>query len=181
MHVLQSTRNAEESPEETIQIHSGKVFCKSLSDIGWNEEGKMQYDKIALEDHSYTATTEERSRNENSWTHSLHAEGAQGPLNQRGDLRMQNRHAKDCTMSFQQSPEVETNPSLQSNKSDKGAINSLKAMKNYVFRLDASTGWRYYPSSTTPSLSSSSSRWQPSNDLWSTWNWESWDSSSGEQ
>ena len=33
-------------------------------------------------------------------------------------------------MSFQQSLEVETNLSLQSNMSDTGAINSLKAMKN---------------------------------------------------
>ena len=33
-------------------------------------------------------------------------------------------------MSSQQSLEVETNLSLQSNKSDKGAINSLKALKN---------------------------------------------------
>ena len=40
------------------------------------------------------------------------------------------RHAKDCTKSFQRSPEVETNLSLQSNNSDKGAINSLKALKN---------------------------------------------------
>ena len=57
----------------------------------------------------------------------------------------------------------------------------VKTMKNYENRLDPSKGWRYYPSSTTHSSSSSSSRWQPSNDLWSTWNWDSWESSSGEQ
>ena len=44
--------------------------------------------------------------------------------------KMRSRHAKDCTISLRQSLEVETNLSLQSNKSDKGAINSLKALKN---------------------------------------------------
>ena len=29
---------------------------KSLSDIGWTEEQIIQYDKITLEDHAYTAT-----------------------------------------------------------------------------------------------------------------------------
>ena len=37
-------------------------YRKSLSDIRWNEEGIMQYDKIASEDHSYTATREEGSQ-----------------------------------------------------------------------------------------------------------------------
>ena len=48
-------------------------YRKSLSDIGWNEEGAMQYDKIALENHSYTATSKERSRNEKPWNLSLNA------------------------------------------------------------------------------------------------------------
>ena len=61
--------------------------------------------------------------------------------------------------------------SLQSNKSDKDAIN-----EEHAYRLDASTRWRYCPSSTTHSSSSSSSRWQPSSDLWSTWNRDSWES-----
>ena len=48
-----------------VQQYSGQMekddkYRKSLSDIG--EEGKIQYDKIALEDHFYTATREERSR-----------------------------------------------------------------------------------------------------------------------
>ena len=56
-------------------------------DIGWNEEGVMKFDKIALEDNSYTATREERSRNESSWKLLLNAEGVQGPLNQRSDFK----------------------------------------------------------------------------------------------
>ena len=46
-------------------------------------------------------------------------------------------------------------------------------LEGHEYRLQASTGWRY--SSTTHS--SSSSRWQPSSDLWSTWSWDSWNSS----
>ena len=40
------------------------------------------------------------------------------------------KHAKNCVTNVQRSLEVETNPSLQSNKSDKGLINSLKALRN---------------------------------------------------
>ena len=43
----------------------------SLSDIGWTEEQIIQYEAIALEDHSYIATRQERSQNEKSWTLSL--------------------------------------------------------------------------------------------------------------
>ena len=48
-------------------------YLGSLSKLGWNEENIMEYDKIALEDHSCTATSEERRRNENSWKLSLNA------------------------------------------------------------------------------------------------------------
>ena len=36
-------------------------YRKSLSDIGWTEERVIQYDEIALEDHSNIATRQERS------------------------------------------------------------------------------------------------------------------------
>ena len=35
---------------------------KSLSDIGWTEEQITQHDELALEDHSYFATREERTQ-----------------------------------------------------------------------------------------------------------------------
>ena len=62
-------------------------YRKSLSDIGWIEEQIIQYDEIALEDHSHVATQQERTRNEKSWTLSLNAEGIQGPLHQRSDFK----------------------------------------------------------------------------------------------
>ena len=44
-------------------------YRKSFSDIGWTEEQIIQYDAIALEDHSYVATWQERSRNRKSSNH----------------------------------------------------------------------------------------------------------------
>ena len=52
----------------------------------WTEEHIKQYDANALEDHSFVATTEERSRNDKSWKISLNREGIQGPTNQRPDF-----------------------------------------------------------------------------------------------
>ena len=46
--------------------------------------------------------------------------------------KRRSRHAKDCITNIQQLLEGETNRSLQSNKSDKGAINSLKALMNTI-------------------------------------------------
>ena len=57
-----------------------------LSDIGWVEEQIIQYDAIALEDHSCVDSWQEKSRKEKSWTFSLNAEGIQVPLNQRSDF-----------------------------------------------------------------------------------------------
>ena len=57
-----------------------EFVCLELDGI---EETIMEYGKFALEDHSYTATREERRRNENSWKLSWNAEGANGPMDQR--------------------------------------------------------------------------------------------------
>ena len=66
--------------------HDDDKYRKSMSDVGCAEEQISQYDEIALEDHSYVATQQERSRNEKSWKLSLNAEGIQGPLSQRSDF-----------------------------------------------------------------------------------------------
>ena len=77
-------------------------YRKSLSDMEWTEERTIQYDEIALKDHSCSATRRERRRNGKSWKLSLNAEGIQEPLNQRSDfIKRRNRHAKDCTMNLQ--------------------------------------------------------------------------------
>ena len=152
-------------------------YRRSLSDIGGIEERVMQYDEIALEDHSYIATRQDvgTSNHGNShWTQKVFKDHWISAVT----LQRRSRHAKDCTMSIQRSLEVETNLLIQSNKSNRSAIQQFEGLDEYDYRLEASTGWRHYPSSTAHSSSSSSSRWQPSSDLRSTWNWDSWESSS---
>ena len=92
-------------------------------------------------------------------------------------LKMQKWHAKDSTMSMQQLLDAETHQFLHSNKSDRGPTSSWKATKNIRHRLDSS-GWKCDVPAAMYSSSSSSSRWQPSDNWWSTWNSGSWDSSS---
>ena len=62
--------------------HKDDQYRKSLSDIGWIEEQIIRYDEVALEDHSYIATTE-RTRNEKNWVLRLGKGDPQGPMNQR--------------------------------------------------------------------------------------------------
>ena len=94
--------------------HNDDKYRKSLSDIGWTEEQIIEYDEIALEDHSYVAAWEERSRNEKSW-----------------------KKIFECRryLNIHQSLEMETNQSLL-HKSGNGLINNLKASKNTITDLN---------------------------------------------
>ena len=60
--------------------HNDDKYRESLSKIGWTEEQIIQYDELALEDHFYIATREERTRKEVNWVLSLNKEGVQGPI-----------------------------------------------------------------------------------------------------
>ena len=62
-------------------------YRKSLSDMGWTKEQIEQYNALAMEDHSYAATPEDRSRYKKSWKISLNKEGTQGPTKQHPDFR----------------------------------------------------------------------------------------------
>ena len=64
--MLQKARQPEHGCYKTIleRWHKDDKYRKSVSDIGWTEELIIQYDELALEDHSYIATREERTRNE---------------------------------------------------------------------------------------------------------------------
>ena len=153
-------------------------YRKSSSDIGWPEERTIQHDEIALEDHSYIATKEERSRNEKSWKLSMNAEGIQGPLNQRSDFMEEKQTCKRLHHEHTAIIGSGNEPVSPGRQVRQRLDQQFEGLEEYAYQLDASAGWRYDPSSTTHSSSSSSSRWQPSSDLWSTWNWDSWDSSS---
>ena len=105
--VLQITRQPKHGGYETIleRLYKDDQYRNFLSDIGWNEEQIIQYDELALEDHHFFATTEERTRNEKNWVLLLNKEGVRGPLNQRPDFvaskrelkRLHNEHVKETS------------------------------------------------------------------------------------
>ena len=94
--LLQKARQPKHGGSKTIleRGHKDDKYRKSLSDIGWTEEQLIQYDELALGDHSHIATPKERTRNEKHWVLSLNKEGVQGPLNQRPDFVEAKRELK---------------------------------------------------------------------------------------
>ena len=85
--------------------HKDDKYSKSLSFTGWTEEQLIQYDELALEDHSYIAMREERTRNGKMLVLSLNKAGVQGPLHQRPDFveatrelkRLHDEHVKETS------------------------------------------------------------------------------------
>ena len=139
-------------------------YRKSLSEIGWTEEQIIQYDDLAVEDHSYIAR-EERDRLEKSCVLKLNIESAQRPLNQRPDFveakremkRLHDENVKETS---------ETHPFILYNDRDSEKATNLKDMKNVIIKSMPETGWRTYPSksrgnlSRNPTHSSSSTQWE---------------------
>ena len=204
VHVFQDTWNAEESPQAQtwwLQEHSGQmerrwqipqVFVGYWMDWGTDHSTTMKSNcktiPTLLHNKKEVGTRIHRNFD---WT----AEGFQGPFHQRSDFKEAKQTCERLCHEYTAITGSGNKPvSLQGNKSDKGLINSLKALKKTIHRLEASTGWRYYLSSTTHpsscwnlcllSLTPSEhewmkkSRWQPSGDLRSIWSWDSWKSSS---
>ena len=91
--------------------HDDDKYCKSFSDIGWTEEQIIQYDAITLEDHSYVATWEERSKNGKSWKLSLNAVGVQRPLNESAQRLDRSEAKMKKTMTNNHWRWKQTNPS----------------------------------------------------------------------
>ena len=64
--MLQKARQPKHGGYKTIleRWHKDDKYRESLSKTGWTEEQIIQCDELALENHSYIATREERNRNE---------------------------------------------------------------------------------------------------------------------
>ena len=131
----------------------------------WAEQQIVQYDELALEDHSNIATRGERDRNEKSWVLKLNREGAQGPVNPRPDF-------------------VGNTPIHPAQRSRHRRSHQFEGLEEYNYQIDAHTGWRTYPSksrgnlSRNPTHSSSSNQWDQHDDWKSNKSWNSWRSSS---
>ena len=64
-YMLRKVRKRKSGGYKTVlgRWHDDDKYRKSLSDIGWTEEQIIQFVEIALEDHSYVDTRQEKSRN----------------------------------------------------------------------------------------------------------------------
>ena len=183
--MLQKARQLKHGGYKTIleRWHKDDKYRKSLSDIVWADKLIIQYDELALEDHSYIATREERTRNEKNWVLSLNQEGLQGPLNQRPDFvetkrewkSLHDEHVKETSKG---------NTSIHPIQRTRQRRNQqFEGLEENNFQVDPRTGWRSYPSKSQGSLrhpksSSSSTQWEQHDDWKSNKSWNSWRSSS---
>ena len=64
--MLQKARQPKHGGYKTIleRWHKDYQYRKTLSEIRWTDKQIIQYDELALEDHSHTATKEERTHDD---------------------------------------------------------------------------------------------------------------------
>ena len=190
-NVLQSQGDAAESSStqacgyKTIleRWHKDDKYPKSLSDIGWTEEQIIQYDELALEDHSYIATTEERTRNEKNWVLKLNKEGVHGQLNQRPDFVESKREFKRLHDEHEKETSEGNTPTHSLQRSRQRRNQQFEGLEEYNYQVNPRTGWRSYPPKSQGNLrhltsSSSPTRWEQHDDWKSNESWNSWRSSS---
>ena len=103
-----------------------------MTENGWTEEQIRKYDALALEDHSYDATPEERRRWQTNWFVVLN-EGVQGPIRQRFDFR--EALIVDYTKNMLKVLDKETGQSIQYTKQDKILDNNLKVPRSTTTRF----------------------------------------------
>ena len=152
--------------------HKDAQYRKSLSEIGWTEEQIIEFDKIALEDHSYVATRSEIIQNSKHWILRLNQDGVQQPQNQRRDFAL----AKDCTNQHvtRSQQDYRTIPRDKQVRQRRGQ--AFEGIDEYDFRVDPQTRWRFFwESQGDLSPSFSSTNWDRNN--WTTRSWNCWHSS----
>ena len=182
--MLQKARQPKQGDSKTIleRWHKDDYYHKSLSDIGWTEEQILQYDKIALEDHSETATPKERARNEKNWVLSLNEEGVQGPMNQRPDFVESKREFKRLHDEHVKETLEGTTPIHPIQRTRQRRDQQCEGLEEYDYQVHPRTEWRSYPSKSQgnlrhPTSSSSSTQWEQYHDWsksWNSWRFSSW-------
>ena len=184
--MLQNARQPKHGGYKTIlkRWHKDYKYHESVADIGWTEEQIIQHDQLALEDHSKSATSEERDRTEKSWVLKLNKEGSQGPMNQGRDFveatremkRLHDEHAKEISEG--------NTPIHLVQRSRQRRHQQCEGLEEYNFYVDAQTGWRTCTSKSQGNLSqnpthlSSSTQWEQHDDWKSKKSWTYWRSSS---
>ena len=153
------------------------THAESLSDIGWTEEHIMLHDRIALENHSYVATRDERIHNSKHWILKLDQDGAQPPLNQRPDFAQAKRECKRLYDEDMAKTQQEYRTIARSQRVRQRKGQAFEGIEQYDDAVDPQTGWRFYPESwgDLPTASSSSSNCDRTH--WKTISWNSQHSS----
>ena len=165
--MLRKARKHKSGVYETIleRWNEDGKYRTSLSDIGWTEEEIIQYDAIELEDHSYVATWQEKSRNGKSWNISLNAKGMQGPLNQRRDLKEEKQKCKRLLDEHTAITGDGNKPISPAQQVRQRLDQQFEGFEEYDYRLELRTGWRFYPSSRTTHSSSSGNKAAPGSQI----------------
>ena len=114
----------------------------TISKNEWTEEQIIQFDELALEDHSYIATREERDRNEKSWVLKLNEEGDQGPMNQRFDFVEAKREMKRLHDEHVKETSEGNTPIHLVQRSRQRRHQQFEGLGESNYQVDAQTGWR---------------------------------------
>ena len=123
--------------------HAYNTYRKSLSLTGWTEEQIIEYDKIALEDHSYVATKPERVQNAKHWVLRLNQDGAQQPPNPRPDFAQAKRECKRMHDEHVKRSQQEYRPILRDQQSRQRRGQAFEGIDEHDYRVDPRTGWRF--------------------------------------
>ena len=149
------------------QQHRGtqRAWIRSGQEREWCDQPRFFLHFLqSAEKEDFVAAWQERSGNEKSWNISLNAEGVQGPLNQRGDLK---EAKQECKRLYDEHTAItgDGNKHVPPKQQVRQWLDQqFEGLEEYDYRLEARTGWR--------------SHWQPSSDWESTWSWDSWQTSS---
>ena len=126
------------------KLYKDSQYLADLSENGWTEEQIRQYDALALEDHSYEATSGERRRWEKNWQFVLNKEGKQGPMRQRHDFPEAKQKHRQQYKEHAESTGEGMNPIHATHQARLNYQQQCKGSEEYNFSVHPRTGWTYY-------------------------------------
>ena len=148
------------------QFQRCSMYRESQLAIGWDEDFCAHYDGLPHKDHTCFYTASEHQRLENSWVLALNSQGPNGLMKQREDyaeaVRIKERLRRESGW-----PNPKIHPSKHvSQRANQPFLRSSEGAE----RFDPTTGWKWCPSTTSSSFSST---WRTSTNEW--WQASSWD------
>ena len=137
--------------------HGGHSSIFARWHSGWTEQDIMQFDRLALDNHSHVTTKAEMIRNSEHWILKLNQDGTQRPLNQRPDFAQTKRKCKRLHDEYMAGTQQEYRTILRSQQV-RQRKKQFEGIEEYDCVVDPRTGWRFYKAARRNlSLSSPSS------------------------